>query len=428
MKKKLAVMMILVVVLSLFGCSKKEVRPVAPGGESNPPVSALPNVQSIDLTADLTAQTVEGKTLDDTFLKGQMGFSLDLLKQVASEKGAEDLLVSPLSVVLALAMTANGAADTTAEEMLAVLGGYTEEELNGYLYQWLCELPATERAKLAIADSIWYRDQDGFEIKEEFLQRNLNYYNADFYQAPFDDTTVEEINHWVKEKTNGMIPTLLERIEADTMVYLINALAFDAEWSDVYYDHMVREATFHAADGAEQSVQMMYSDESMYLEYGDAVGFVKPYAGGYSFAALMPEEGESLAKFVDGLTAESLSACFANRKAYTVHAGLPQFANDFDISLNEVLKTMGMPSAFGNADFGRMSNAGLAISEVVHKTYIDVNQVGTRAAAVTSIAMDETAAMMPDEVREVILDRPFVYFILDARTNLPIFIGTVAAV
>ncbi|MBQ3085106.1 MAG: serpin family protein [Clostridia bacterium] len=425
MKRKIAGLMIILLVFSLFGCSKKEESTALPG-QDKPPVSEQPTLEAVDLTAALTAQAVEGKEIDAAFLAGQMGFSLKLLQQVAAEKGAEDLLLSPLSVVLALAMTANGANGATAEEMLAVLGGYTEEELNGYLYQWLQNLPSSERAKFSVANSIWYRD--GFTVKGDFLQQTLNYYGADFYQAPFDDTTVADINRWVGEETDGMIPKLLEQINAETMVYLINALAFDAQWADIYYDHMIREASFHAADGTEQTAQMMYSQETTYLEHGNAVGFMKYYAGAYSFAALMPQEGESLAEFLEGLTAESLSACFENGTYCTVNAGLPQFTNDFDLSLNEVLKAMGMPTAFGNADFGRMSNAGLAISEVLHKTYIEVNEIGTRAAAVTSVAMDESAAVMPDEVRDVILDRPFVYFILDARTNLPIFIGTVASV
>lgn len=423
MKRRIAILMSLILMVSLFGCTKKETQSATP---DQPVVEAPSKVQAVDLTADLIAQSVSGNAINSAFMNGQMDFSLKLLKQIAAEKGAEDLLISPLSVSLALAMTANGAAGETAKEMQAVLGGHSESERNGYFYQWLQELPSSELAKFSVANSIWYRD--GLEVKRDFLQNSIDYYDADFYQAPFDDATVDDINQWVGKETDGMIPKLLEQIRSDTMVYLINALAFDAQWSDVYLDSMIRYASFYAADGTEQTVQMMYSTESAYLEYGNAVGFMKPYMGGYSFAALMPQEGESLAEFVESLDAASLTACFSDLKQYAVHAGLPQFTNDFDVNLNDCLKAMGMPSAFEAADFSRMSDTNLAISEVIHKTRIEVNEVGTRAAAVTSVAMQETAAMLPDETREVILDRPFVYFILDNRTDLPIFMGTVANV
>ena len=163
-----------------------------------------------DLTAGLTARPVEETVLDETFYTGQLEFSLNLFQQVA-EEGEENVLISPLSVALALAMTANGANGTTAEEMLAVLGGYSIEELNAYLYTWMKNLPSEDQSKLELANSIWYRDVAELNVKEEFLQTNVDHYDASVYQEAFDRETVKKINRWVKESTDGMIPELKMR-------------------------------------------------------------------------------------------------------------------------------------------------------------------------------------------------------------------------
>ena len=379
-----------------------------------------------DLTAGRTARPVEEKPLDETFYTGQMDFSLKLFQQVA-EESAENVLISPLSVALALAMTANGADGTTAEEMQAVLGGYSMEELNAYLHTWMKNLPSESQAKLELANSIWYRDAAELNVKEAFLQTNVDHYDASIYQDAFDQETVKKINQWVKTNTDGMIPHILNEIDPDTMMILINALAFDAKWNKPYEKSDVNEEIFTALDGTEQTAQMMRSIEFIYLEEENAVGFLRNYKGGnYSFGALLPNEGITLSEFIDSLTVEGWKSLLQNAQEEVISAYLPKFSNEYSMELNDALKAMGMPSAFNGANFSKISDCALFIDRVIHKTFIEVDEQGTKAAAVTGIMLNKGASGMPE--KEVRLDRPFVYFILDNNTNLPIFMGTVTSI
>lgn len=404
MKRLMAVLCVLCLLLA--GCAgQRSEQPAAPAGS--------------ELTEDLTPNAVETAEVGERFVQAQMSFALKLFQQTAQDSAAKNLLISPLSVAPALAMTANGAAGKTQEEMLAVLGGLSMEELNSQLSSYLRGLSGEE---LKIANSVWIRE--GLTVKQSFLQTNLDHYNAQIYQAPFDASTVQEINSWVDENTDGMIPKLLERIDGSTVMYLLNALAFDAEWKEPYYS--TRSRTFTAYDGAEQVAEMMFSEESQYLEDENAVGLIRDYKGGaYRFAALMPNEGVDLYDYVQALTAEGLLKTLQAPKREPVEAGLPKFSYEYESKLNDTLKAMGMPTAFdSDADFSGIAE-GLFISEVRHKTLIEVTEFGTRAAAVTSVAMDESAPVIE---KTVILDRPFVYFIVDAENDLPVFMGIVASV
>jgi len=292
-------------------------------------------------------------------------------------------------------------------------------------------LPTDDKYKLGIANSIWIKDDGSLEVNPDFLQVNADYYDAAAYKAPFDDQTLADINDWVKNNTDGMIDKILEQIDPDMVMYLINAVLFDAEWQTPYEDGDVNDGTFNAYDGSAQNVKMMGSDEYLYLDDGMATGFVKNYAGGkYSFAALLPNEGVSIDEYVASLTGEGLIATLANVEQSSVRAQLPKFSYEYKIKMNDALAALGMPTAFtGGADFSKMGTSpvgNLFIGEVVHKTYIEVTELGTRAGAVTEVGMKLTSIPMYDHT--ITLDRPFVYVIVDNATNLPIFIGTLLSV
>ncbi len=386
-------------------------------------------VQAEDLTEGLERRTPETVALDDTFYTGQLGFSLSLFQQVAG-KNVENLLLSPLSVSVALAMAVNGADGATAQEMLKVLGGYSAEELHGYLSTWMRNLPSDKNAKLQMADSIWYRDTHDLAVSQEFIQANIDYYDAALYQSPLDESAVEDINHWVDQHTDGMIQKLVDYIKPETMLMLINALAFEAKWSQPYEKSDVYEDDFHASDGTKGLAKFMRSTQSRYLEEDSAIGFLRPYKGGnYSFGALLPNEGVELKDYIQSLTTEGLRSTLKNVQNQTVEAHLPKFSNAYSVELNSMLEAMGMPTAFfPDADFSNMSNLDLHIGQVLHKTFIEVNEKGTKAAAVTGISMDKWSSEEPEEPKVIKLDRPFIYFILDETTDLPIFIGTVTSI
>ena len=345
----------------------------------------------------------------------------------ASEKSGENTLISPLSVLCALAMTANGADGETLEQMEAVLG-MTAEELNRYLYSYMKSLPQGKDNKLSLANSIWFTEDKRFTVNQDFLQLNADYYGADIYQAPFNDQTCKDINNWVKQNTDGMIPKILEQIPPEAVMYLVNALAFEAEWSKTYEKHQVRDGTFTKEDGTQQNAEFMYSTEGAYLEDEKATGFMKYYQGGrYAFAAMLPNEGVSVSDYIASLSGESLNAMLANPQYTTVQASIPKFEMEYSVEMSEILEGMGMPRAFDpdSAEFERLgvfASGNIYISRVLHKTFISVGEKGTRAGAATIIELDGESAMADPKL--VYLNRPFVYMLIDCENNIPFFIGT----
>jgi serine protease inhibitor len=312
-----------------------------------------------------------------------------------------------------------------------VLGnGITLEELNQYLYYYANNLPSEEKSRFKIANSLWFRDDENrLTVEKDFLQKNADYYNAAIYKAPFTDETLNDINDWVKINTDDMIDKILDEIHESAVMYLINAIVFDAEWKVIYNESNIYEDTFYLADGTKKTVDFMRSEESLFLDDGRATGFIKPYYDDkYSFAALLPNEGISLDSYIESLSGEGLLDTVADAEMVTVNATMPKFSYEYEIQLNEILKSMGMPAAFDSniADFSRMgksSRGNIFIGDVLHKTFISLDEKGTRAGAVTKVEIrDESAAL---DLKFVKLDRPFVYAIIDNSTNLPVFIGTV---
>ena len=354
-------------------------------------------------------------------------FAIRLFK--ASEESGKNTLISPLSVLCALAMTANGAEEETLAQMEEVLG-MTTEELNLYLYSYMQNLPQGEKYKLSLANSIWFTEDERFTVNQDFLQTNANYYGADIYKAPFDKQTLKDINNWVKQNTDEMIPEILDQIPAEAIMYLVNALAFEAEWSEIYEKHQVKDGEFTKEDGTKQDVKFMYGSEGTYLEDEKATGFMKRYKGGkYAFVAMLPNEGVSVSEYIASLDGESLNALLANPQYATVHTSIPKFETEYKVEMSEILKSMGMTEAFDmyNADFeglGTSTGGNIYISRVLHKTFISVGEKGTKAGAATVVEMKDGAAAEPTEPKEVYLDRPFVYMLIDCETNLPFFIGT----
>ena len=388
-------------------------------------------VQAADLMEGVQANTVTSKAADDAFAQSQMRLAVDLFQASVLESKDENVLISPLSIQLALAMTANGADGDTKAEMEALLGGEISlENLNEYLCSYVNNLPSAEKYKLQIANSIWFRDNEGrLQVEKDFLQKNADYYGAQAYKAAFDDQTMKDINNWVKDHTDGMIDSILDQIDEDAVMYLINALVFDAEWQHVYDKSDVYKGKFTNIDGAEKQVDMMHSEETVYLQDENATGFMKPYSGSkYNFAVLLPNEGVDIYEYIAGLTGESLMETLSTPQLGMVMATLPKFSYEYELTMNDVLKELGMPSAFSGdtADFSKMahsSRGNIYIGDVLHKTFISVDELGTKAGAVTKVQMNDECAVISEWV--VTLNRPFVYMIIDNETKLPVFIGTV---
>lgn len=390
-----------------------------------------PKIQGEDLMRDVKQDEKPVVQMSEVNSVALTDFAVRLF-QASAEEG-KNTLISPLSVLSALAMTANGAKEDTLSQMESVLGMKTEE-LNQYLYSYMKVLPQGEKYKLNLANSIWFIDDERFTVKEGFLQINKDFYGADVYKTPFDNTTVKDINNWVKEKTDGMIPEILDKISHNEVMYLINALAFEAEWASAYRGSQIRDGIFTKEDGQKQDVEFMCADENVYLEEENATGFVKYYKDNkYAFVTLLPKEGVSINEYVKSLNGENLNRLLTNTLNATVRTAIPKFETEFDVEMSDILCDMGMTDAFNEdkanfVDLGTSTRGNIYINRVLHKTFISVAEKGTKAGATTVVAMADKCAVMEEDPKSVYLDRPFVYMLIDCATNIPFFVGTMMSV
>ena len=382
-----------------------------------------------DLMKEVPAKTVDVLPDMDAGSAAAADFGVRLF-QTSMEEG-KNTLISPLSVLYALAMTANGADGETLAQMEQVLG-MNCDNLNSFMLAYLDLLPESKEYKMSLANSIWFKDDPNFVVEQSFLQTNADYYGTGAYKAAFDEGTRNDINNWVKEHTDGMIPEIIDQIPNEAIMYLVNALAFEAEWEEDYKEHQVWEEEFTMEDGTRQDAEMMYSQEHTYLEDDLATGFIKYYKDRrYAFVAMLPNEGVSVSRYIDNLTGEHLRNLLTSPQDVTVFATMPKFETEYGTEMSEALQEMGLTDAFDwrVADFSRLGtyNAdgmNICINRVLHKTFISVTELGTRAGAATAVELECGSAAIEMDYKEVILDRPFVYMLIDCETNLPFFIGT----
>ncbi len=388
--------------------------------------------EAVDLMEGIQPQQIEALADLSTNNSEVTDFGIRLFQ--ATMKEGENTLLSPLSVISALAMTANGAEGETLAQMEEVLGLSTKE-LNTYMYTYMSQLPESENYQLKLANSIWFTDAETFQVEKDFLQTNANYYGADIYKRKFDGRAADEINLWISQKTEEMIPEILDKIPQDAVMYLVNALAFEAEWERTYEGGQIRKRIFTSEDGTERSVELMCEEKHMpYLEDELATGFLKYYKDGkYAFVALLPKEGVCVSEYVASLSGEGVQSMLKNAAVEKVYTAIPKFEAEYNVELSQVLAGMGMVSAFDvyKADFtglGQDAREGwnIYISRVLHKTYIQVGEQGTKAGAATVVEAPAggTGSGPVEEPKRVVLNRPFVYMLVDTENNLPFFIGT----
>ena len=450
LKKAAAVLTLSAMIASFTGCAKNDDTKANNRNENNVVTSSETN-NTEENTVVTQSEIKEGEAMVVNLMEGINAEPAEITKEISlSEYGKklntfalnlfnscrtnaerkENTLVSPLSVVLALAMTANGADGETLEQMEKTLG-ISKDELNEFarVYAKLLAEQNPEFGKLELANSIWFTSDERFKVEQPFLMTNAKYYNADIFKAPFDNSTLKAINNWVNEKTKGMIPSILDNIPDEAVMYLVNALAFDAEWTEKYFDYQVRDWIFTTADGKEETNKYLHGEEHTYLEDENAKGFLKYYKGyQYAFVALLPNEGTDIDSYLDSLDGAHLNELLGNKQNYKVYTAIPKFEAEYSVEMSEQLKNLGMASAFdkGKADFKKLGTSAvgnISIDRVMHKTFIAVDENGTKAGAATIVEMTDGCAPEPEEPKEVYLTRPFVYMLLDCRTGNPFFIG-----
>ena len=358
-------------------------------------------------------------------------FAFELFRRATTHLGAQDnALLSPLGVSMALAMANNGAVGDTHEviEQALMADGFDAEAIHAYHQKLTADLPLLDpRTTLDIANSIWYRQ--GFDVLPDFLEVNRTFYNAEVTALDFADAGAPDaINDWVSRKTNDKIPTIIDGdIPSSMMMYLINAVYFKGSWAQRFDKSATESGAFTRADGTTLQTDFMHMEHVFNVAATDEVEAIElPYGDQkYSMVVLMPRgDGDLTAlaeTLVDPDTWPALAASFYGRKT---RLALPKFKFSYMNKLNDELTDMGMGMAFDpqRADFSGISPSPLFISEVQHKSFIEVNEEGTEAAAVTSVGFATTSQ---PQVYNFHADRPFLFVIREVTSGLVVFIGQV---
>ncbi len=385
-------------------------------------------VAAADLMDGIEAGKVTATSSVKVYSEDVYDYSARLFKTCTeTAKEGENVLVSPLSTLLALSMTANGAQGKTLSEMEKALGNNVGK-LNEFAYLYLKTLDKDDSLKLA--DSVWFKVDPAFSVKKNFLQMNADYYNADMYAENFDLQTTKKINSWVNEKTDSMIPSILDESKApEGIMYLINALSFDAEWETPYEDYSVKDGEFTVNADEKKTVPFLNGIDHEYIEDANAVGFIKYYKGRrYAFAAILPNDGIGVNDYLASLDGAHLKEMVdKSDKNAVVLTSMPKLKVEYseDLAL-KVLPQMGIAQAFdvNNADFGKLGTyegENIYIDTVIHKTHLVLDENGTKAGAATAVGLTYGAALV--NTKEVNLNRPFIYMIIDCDANIPLFIG-----
>lgn len=434
MKKKLLQMTaILSAALMLTGCvrvrSNNNPQPSKPGSSQTQNTLYTPSEGTVSLTAGKQGGMVVSAVPTDEQMTLISEAGTGLLAEIVSGSD-ENVLLSPTSILMALGMTENGASGDTLSQMEGIAnGGVKVGQMNtvmAYLREKMIESPDV---KWNVANSIWLKDIDDLELDPKFADTVIAHYRAEVWKSKFDQGTVDDINSWVNTNTDGMIDEVINNISPDTLMYLINAISFDGEWEEQYEDDKIKEGyDFNNADGSISSVTMLSSKENKYFMLGDGEGFVKPYKGGeFSFVGILPKEGESTSEYLNKIRDLDFAKAVREAKDEEVRVKIPEFENDYGTDLAKTYNKMGMTEPFGmNADFSDMLVSGgdeIYIGAIIHKTHIEVDRKGTRAAAVTAVDMRVKGAIMEEMPKSIVLDRPFVYAIVDNQTGLPVFLG-----
>ena len=360
------------------------------------------------------------------------GFAADIFSALSEE--GKNIMISPLSISIALAMATNGASDENLEEMKDVMGfdAMTMEEVNTQFYNLInCLVDADKDLVLSIANSIWMDENFEPDVKEAFLSALEDSYNAEPYTLDFADAaTPDTINDWVFEHTNGKIEKIVEQIGADTIMYLINAIYFKAAWTVTFDEKNTYEGTFTKSDDTTVQVDLMTFEESQEFDFyssgyedGDYSVVRLPYGRDkFAFYGIIPNGNGTVEDLIADMKENGIDKYFENLQKGETPVILPKFKFEWEESLVDIFKSLGMEKAFLEGGFLNLAEKGdgIYISDIKHKTFIEVNEEGTEAAAVTSVEFGNTA--IPDGFYGT---KPFVYIIRDDRSGTILFMGKV---
>ena len=350
-----------------------------------------------------------------------------LEKTMEEEKKTKNILISPDSLLTAVAMVENGASGKTLREMESAFGDIPVSRYSRFFSNIHKRFKKSKSCIYQNANSIWYK-KGAIKLKKGYQNKVAKYFDAELVMASFMQDTVTKINSWVSEKTKGKISQIINRIEPDMRLIAVNAVYFKGAWAEPYQD--TTRLAFTNASGIKKKVPTLSGQECCYVNIAGADGFVKYYQGGqFAFMGLLPPQNISVKQYVKILTGKALIDGYKNRitKNITVSVRMPEFKYEYEKSMVNPFQSLGIKRAFSDlADFSAMTSLPVMIDDILHKTYIDLNKEGTEAAAVTAVLIKANGVYDPDRiVKKVYLNRPFVYSIIDTKTGLPLFLGVV---
>ena len=363
--------------------------------------------------------------------------ALELYKKLAwenIEKG-ENNMVSPVSFFAAMGMLENGAKGETLSEIEAAFGNNIQD-FNDWFVNWY-NLAELKGKTLKLADSVWVRDDDKLVVVQDFQDKLDQLYKAQFFKEPFDQETTNKINSWVNEHTDQMIPKVIDELSKDTVMALINATCFRGKWVEPFMEEAtVKDKPFTREDGSVVKADYMRSNENRYIENDFVTGTFKQYRKGYKIMFLLPKEGVTVKEALENLKGDDLYKLEQGAKSCSVNLTVPKFNFDYTApDCIDSLNKMGITKVFDGdqADLSGMASYdegrnNLFVSNIIHKTHIDLHEKGTDAAAVTAILIDKATSAPGQEFKEVTLNRPFIFVISDNATSTPIFVGTVQTI
>jgi serpin B len=384
-------------------------------------------------TSKLTEENLKYQVEDNT------DFAFELYQNI--KKPGKNVFFSPFSISSALAMTYAGARGSTAKCMAETLKfNLDSESFHRAFYDLdskLSEIQNAGKVKLNVANSLWL--QEDFEVLQSFLDLTNKYYGAGIKKVDFKNNStgaVRQINTWVEDKTNDKIKNLLTSGDVNELTKLIlcNAIYFKGNWDLQFNDFATKERKFYLLNGDEKLVSTMKQEASFqYSEFENFSALDMPYAGKQvSLAIFLPKENDGLSKIEKEMTGKNVRNWLEeldSRRAKEAIVSLPKFKTTCRTKLSQILKSMGMAAAFGNADFSGISENSdqLGISEVIHQAFVELDEKGTEAAAATAVIMAKGCAMPMNPVKPFIfkVDHPFIFIIRDKVTNSILFIGKI---
>jgi serpin B len=388
--------------------------------------------RGVMLPVTATEQPVqETNSMDAQLITADFRFGFKLYSELLQHNGDRNIFISPLSIAFALQMTYNGASEATRQAMARTLElqGLKLHDLNAANGRLKSALESLDpKVQLEIANSLWARQ--GIELLPAFIEQNKTSYHAEVQALDFlSPNAPGKINSWVSDKTHGKIQKIVDQISPDTLLYLINAIYFKGKWATQFNPAQTQEENFTLANQSEKRVPMMrQSGRYPYFENEKFQAVSLPYGDKrISMLIFLPKSGTALGEFHRMLTAENWVGWMNQLRETKGNIRLPRFKVEYETSLKPALSALGMASAFDQrADFSQMvaPPTRAFISDVKHKTFVEVNEEGTEAAAVTSTEM-QTVSLKPQENFEMVVNHPFFFVLQDNRSGAILFMGTI---